>query len=106
MPTLLENLLEFHKNDPNDPFIVYGLALEYGKTNTQKANGYFELLLEQFPNYLATYYTAAHHYWEQENHTKAAQLFEKGIMLASEQNNPKALKELQAAHQNFIFDTE
>ena len=25
----LEGLLEFYKKDPNDPFILYGLALEY-----------------------------------------------------------------------------
>lgn len=51
---LLEQYVE---DDPNDPFNLYALALEYQKQNPAKAGKLFELLLAKHPDYLPTYYS-------------------------------------------------
>lgn len=97
-------LLEsFIKDDPNDPFNYYGLALEYQKLNHTKCDEYFEILLEKFPEYLPTYYTAAKH-WEENRPDLATETYEKGIALAQKQQNLKTLNELKNALLNFSFD--
>ena len=40
-----EQLLQFHNQDPTDPFILYGLALEYQKSDNKKAEELFDKLL-------------------------------------------------------------
>jgi lipoprotein NlpI len=57
--TRLEQLLRFYREDPNDPFSVYGLALEYQKTDVRESERFFDELLGKFPDYLPAYYHAA-----------------------------------------------
>jgi hypothetical protein len=106
MSNLIENLLKFYETDPTDSFVIYGLALEYSKSDHSKAKHFFELLMNEHSNYLPTYYTAAHFYWENSELEIAKNLFEKGILLAEQQNNQKASKELKAAQMNFLFDID
>ena len=46
----LNQLLEFYKEDPNDPFNIYALATEYKSIDPEKALTYFELLIENHPD--------------------------------------------------------
>lgn len=100
----LQKLHEFLKQEPDNPFLIYGLAIEYEKSDMLKAIELYELLLKDHPDYLPTYYQVAHIYWEQEENTKARNAFEQGIALAEKQNNSKAIQELKAAYFNFQME--
>ena len=49
----LDQLFDFLKEDPNDPFILYAIATEYMKSNIKEAQKYYEKLLIEFPEYVA-----------------------------------------------------
>ncbi len=102
----LEKLLEFYEKDQHDPFTLYALALEYVGHEPEKAAFFFERLLHDFPEYSATYYHAAHFFWEQENWQKAEQVFKRGLEICELQAEQKALSELKNAYQNFQFEKE
>ncbi|MEQ8412965.1 MAG: tetratricopeptide repeat protein [Imperialibacter sp.] len=100
----IENLLIFLKETPQDPFLLYALATEYRTDSPVKAKEYFDQLLEAHPDYLATYYQAAHLFWEMGLTEQAAATFENGINLAKTQKATKTLAELQNAYMNFQIE--
>ena len=100
----LDYLLELHQEQPNDPFLVYGIALEYKKIDSNETSIYFDLLLNSFPDYLATYYQAAEYFAEKGSHEKAFEIYDKGISLATSLNEMKTLAELKNAKQNLEID--
>ena len=100
----LEYLLELHQEQPNDPFIVYGIMLEYKKNNSDETTQYVNLMLTSFPDYLATYYQAAEYFAEKGSYEKALEIYEKGIALAISLNEMKTLAELKNAKQNLEID--
>jgi len=99
----LEQLLSFYREDPNDPFNIYALANEYKSSLPHKALKYFEVLLLKHPKYIATYYHLAHLYIELEADDKAKSTFEKGIVIASKNNESLALRELKSAYEEFLM---
>ena len=100
----LNQLLDFLKDDPNDPFTIYAIATEYNTLNPRKALEYYELLLNEHPDYLATYYHLGTLYTDLGEAEKAENTFKKGITLAQNQKNSLALRELQNAYNEFLFD--
>ena len=60
----LNQLLEFYKEDPKDPFTIYALAMEYLKLDVNESRKYYELLLTEHRHYVGTYYHAAKLYIE------------------------------------------
>ncbi len=115
----LNQLLEFLEKEPNDTFLLYALATEYLKTDTQKALQYYENLLQNHSNYIATYYHAAELYADLEKYEKANQAYLKGIEVCQEiikkahkQNKEvdkvtlKSLQELKSAHELFLMEFE
>lgn len=100
----LEQLLQLFQDDPNDAFVAYGIALEYLKSDALKANEWFSTLLNHFPDYLPTYYHAAHFFIENNDPNRAVDTFEKGILLAQKQGNLKTLAELKNALLNLELD--
>ena len=102
--TRLDQLLSYFKEDPNDPFNIYGLALEYQKTNLQEAEKYFDLLLRDHEGYVPTYYHAAKLYQELGQRDKAITVYEKGISVAKHAQNFKAVRELQSAYDELMFE--
>ena len=103
---LLKNLLSFYEEDPDDPFNVYALALEYSKSDTVKATGFFDVLLTEHPLYLPTYYHAAAFFTMLENFGKAEEIYVKGIALALNQNNTRTHQELLRAYRSFLDELE
>ncbi len=93
-------LEQFLKEDPSDPFSIYALALEYQHQNIEKAEALFNLLLDQHPDYLPTYYMAGDFYVDQANPERALEILRKGLVLAQTQKNRSSARELQAAIQN------
>jgi len=101
------NLLKkYIVEEPANPFNAYALAMEYFKKEPTSALQILEGLLNEHPDYLPTYYKAAHLYWEKDEWDLAEQTFLSGIRLAELQADEKALKELKSAHLNFRFEVD
>ena len=98
-----EQLEEFYREDPGDPFNAYALALEYLKSNTQKAQELFEKLLSTHPNYLPTYYPFAQLLSEQQD-DRAEVIYKQGIDTAKRLNDLKTFRELTSAYNDWLFD--
>jgi len=95
----LDQLKAFLEEDPNDPFNIYALALEYTKSNTDNALYYFHQLLDQFPEYVSTYYHLGKLYQGLDRFEEAENTFSKGIQLATKLNKTKDVSELKNALQ-------
>ncbi len=100
----LQILREFIKEEPENPFNYYALALELRETGPKEAIELFDYLLLNHPDYLPVYFPSAHFFEAQNEIEKAKEVFEKGIRLAITQKDEKALKELKNAFQNFLFE--
>jgi Tfp pilus assembly protein PilF len=99
----LLKMLELWESEPQDPFIIYALALEYQKFDLEKAVHYFEVLMHHHEHYLPTYYQVAALYVELGLNEKAREAYEKGIKIAALQQNLHTQQELQNAFQNYLF---
>lgn len=93
-------------DEPENPFNRYALALEIREIDPNEAAELFDFILLNHACYLPVYYPSAHLFFELGQIEKARGIFENGITLARELNNQKALKELQNAYQNFLFDND
>jgi Tfp pilus assembly protein PilF len=102
--TRIEQLKQFIVDDPADAFPRYALALEYLKTEPSLARRQFDELLQQFPDYLPTYYPAAHLLVELGDVTGAERLFQRGIEIAQRQANRKTEMELRQAYNQWQFE--
>lgn len=102
----LIQLLEFLKEDPNDPFNLYAIAIEYRKSDPSKSLSYFEQLLHEHPDYLPTYYQIAHLYLDLNKRPEAEEALKAGITLAQQQANMLSLRELQNAYNELLYDEE
>lgn len=100
----LQKLQEFYKEEPDNPFIIYGIAMEYEKTDVKNALNYYLMLYEKHVDYLPTYYQLAHLYWDMEEYEKAGEVFNKGLLIAEKQKNFKILNELKTAYNNFQME--
>jgi len=100
----LNQLLQFYEEDPKDPFNVYALANEYKVSDPKKALKYFEILIQDHPSYVATYYHLAHLYIDLGMDDLAKLTFEQGIDMAVQNNDSFALRELQNAYDEFTMD--
>jgi hypothetical protein len=88
----IKMLLDGAKEEPNDPFYPYGLALEYLETEPGKAAELLEELLKIHPDYLPTYYSE-----------RAIAILEAGLALAKAQQNVKAQREIQSALDELMY---
>lgn len=103
----ISELLGLINEEPEDPFLRYALALEYVKSgDLQNAGECFRFLLNNVPEYLPVYYHAAHFFWEKNDLEAARKAFEKGISIAKNNKDPKTLRELENAFNNFLNDME
>jgi len=98
---LLKNYID---EEPKEPFNHYALACEYLNGKEEEAMRLFKKLLNDFPDYLATYYQAAQLLQEFEQVEEALEVYTRGIALAKRQNNAKTLNELKVAKQNLEFE--
>lgn len=102
----LSQLFKFLEEEPEDPFTLYAIALEYQKIDLDKALSYFEQLLGNHENYVGTYYHAAKLYAELGKNEKAAATYKKGLHIAQLQGDRHAHRELQNAYNEFLFEEE
>ncbi len=90
------------QEEPNDPFYVYAFALEHLLTNKPEARRLMLEVATNHPNYLPAYYQLATLYLEADEIRAAETILQKGIALAKEQKELKALHELQNLLNNLI----
>lgn len=94
----MEQLKEFLKQQPEDPFLKYALATEYLKVGDQEnALSYFEELITKHSGYLGTYYHLGRLYEALDRIPEAADTYRSGIQLARQQGNTQTLSELSGA---------
>lgn len=93
----MEFLAEALRNNPDDAFTRYALALELARSAPQDAWPHFEYLLAHHPDYAATYYQAGMFLAGQGRREEARQVFAKGFEVAGRQGKQHAQSELQAA---------
>lgn len=99
----LAKLLEFLKNEPNDPFLLYALATEYLRLDqTETALGYYEDLVKDHPKYVGTYYHLGKLYEALNRKDDAITTYQDGMKIAREKRDNHALSELQSVYNTAI----
>jgi len=95
----LEKLLEFIKNEPEDPFLKYALATEYLRLNeTDKALFFYEDLIKNHADYTGTYYHLGKLYEALGRRQEAISTYENGMKITREKNDNHAFSELRAVY--------
>ena len=102
----LQTLYQFLEEEPNDPFNIYALATELLKTDRSKSWEFYQQLLDQHEDYVATYYHAAHFQEELGNRELAETLYKKGMAVATKIGNRHAFSELQRSYNELMYDDE
>ncbi|MFU1857400.1 tetratricopeptide repeat protein [Sphingobacterium sp. NGMCC 1.201703] len=107
MSTRLDQLQEFLKESPEDPFLKYAIAAEYLKQqDEQEALARFEQLIEQHPDYVGTYYHLGKLYEKLDKQEVAIITYKNGIEIARKSRNFHALGELQGALSFLVEDED
>lgn len=104
MNRIIEQLEQFAKEDPHDPFNIYALALEYLKVDVVKAEQLFTQLVDQHTGYVPTYYQLGQLYAEQGKIEESLSIFERGIAAARAAGDQKAAREMEAARLAVLYD--
>tara|TARA_R100001369_G_scaffold80036_1_gene110219 strand:+ start:123 stop:455 length:333 start_codon:yes stop_codon:yes gene_type:complete len=103
MKSRIEQLQEFLKEDSNDSFLTYALALEFVKVDkNDAARDCFLKLIKDDENYLASYYQLGKLYESLNDLENAGGIYKKGIKIAQKSENKKTLLELQEAYNMLI----
>jgi hypothetical protein len=100
----LSQLIQYYKDDPDDPFNVYALALEYLKSDLTKSRELFDVLLYQHENYVPAYYHAAKLFVDLGERDTATRVLERGMAVAKKQNDVKAAQELRSFLDELTFE--
>lgn len=99
MSNRLEELQQFLKESPQDPFLKYAITMEYKKLgDTEKAFVGFEDLRKNHPDYVGTYYHFAKHLEEQGRKEEALEVYQEGMEVAQRLRNRHAYGELLGAY--------
>lgn len=106
MSSRIDQLIQFIKDDPQDPFNHYALALEYCKTDETRALEIFEDLLIHHPQYVPVYYQLALLYIRDGQNGKAIETLKHGIGIARQQGDNKTLRELNAVLQELLEEED
>lgn len=86
------------KDNPNDSFTKFALALELLKNNdVSKARVLFESILKQDPGYLGVYYQLGKLYERSGRLTDAQRMFTDGLEIAKKKNEERTALELKEA---------
>lgn len=96
MPERLEALLRFYEKDPNDSFVIYGLALEYiSRKEFDKGEEYLQILIKNDPKYVPAYMQYARLKENLNLIEDAKKLYRMGINAARQVGDKEAVKEME-----------
>lgn len=94
----IEHLKQILAADPEDTFAKYALGLEYVSfSQIDNAIDIFNEIVTLDPNYVAVYYQLGKAYELQGDDHSAKKFYEKGIYVASSQNDDHTKMELEQA---------
>jgi tetratricopeptide (TPR) repeat protein len=94
----LESLLSLAKEDPDNAFIRYGLAMEFTKLDRiEEALQTFRELVRQNPLYVAAYYQLGTLLAKRGEIEEARRIYSVGIEVASQKSDWHAKSELETA---------
>jgi len=103
MKSRIEQLQEFLKENNNDSFLKYALALEYVRVEENNtARDCFLKLIKDDENYVASYYQLGKLYESLNDLENAIEIYKKGIKIAQKSEHKKTLLELQEAYNMMI----
>lgn len=98
----LEQLMNMRKEDPKDPFLIYAIAMEYAKIEKyDESLVNYELLVNEHPDYVGTYYHLAKLYELLKMPEKAEAIYQKGLIVAKKNADHHAHSELLSAYNSF-----
>jgi predicted Zn-dependent protease len=96
MPSRKQQLLELLKEEPNDPFLRYGLAMEFvSEGEDGEAVRCFRELLEVAPEYVPGYLQAGQALVRLGQPEEAQTIFRRGIATARSQADEHAAQEME-----------
>jgi len=102
MNSKIDQLLVFKKENPNEPFVLYALAMEYQKNDMfETAETYYQVLIDEHPAYGGTYFHYAQLLEALGKTTLAQNIYEKGMAVLKQINDEHLYSELNEAYQNF-----
>ena len=94
----LEMLEKMVVDRPEEPFVRYGLAMEYKKVaRNEEAKACFETLMREHPTYLPAYLMAGNLLESMGDPAGARSTYERGSEVARAASDEHTLGELQAA---------
>ena len=94
----LEQLEALAKQNPDDTFIQYAIALEYVSSDQlEEAIQTLEVLMTKDPDYSASFHQAGRVYERLEKIDDARRCYEQGIEVAAKQGESHAQKEMREA---------
>ncbi|HET8573105.1 MAG TPA: tetratricopeptide repeat protein [Edaphocola sp.] len=94
----IEQLKEFLKDKPKDCFLRHALALELIKTGRQEqAKALFKAILDEFPDYIASYYPLGKLLEQMGRPHDALKIYEQGMQQAQKAGDQHTLSELRSA---------
>jgi len=89
------------KENPNDSFTKFALALEMRKVDQlEKARRLFESIREHDPQYVGVYYHLGKLYEALDESDRAKTIYKEGITITQEKQDQHAQSELQTALMN------
>mgnify|MGYP003394114592 CR=1 FL=1 len=98
MSSRIDNLIGMLKEEPEDVFLNYALAVEFvGQEKYTEAENQFLKTLQLNTEYLPCYYQLGQVSEKLSKEKEALEYYYKGVELAKKQNNNKALNELNEA---------
>ena len=100
----IEQIKSFLEKTPNDAFLNYALAIELIALHKDNdAKEIFIKLVENEPDYFATYYHLAKLYEREGNDSQAIVTYEEGIEVTKRLGEKHARSELTAALEELTF---
>lgn len=96
MENRLDGLLELFQKDPKDPFVMYGIALEYmSNKNYEKAEEFFKAIFKVDDKYLPAYMQYAQLKTNLDEIEEAKNLYKTGIKIAEEKGEIRMANEME-----------
>ncbi len=101
----IDLLLEYIKDDPDDPFLRYALGLEFQKAgNDDQALEQFLLVKDRFSDYLPNYYQLGSLLVRKGDKQEAISVLNTGIELAASQGDDHTAGELRGLLEEYSHD--
>lgn len=95
---ILENLLATYENDKSNPFLPYGIGIEYrNASDLENALKFFLIVKNDFPEYVPNYFHLGQTYESLDKIEDAKSAYKTGIEVAEKANDAHALSELRGA---------